>query len=74
MKNLGDIEEILRENRLQDQNVEQSIHEVWQAVLKMRKERHKKSLLDYTRPWMWAMASFLVIGVCIFIMYLMAKS
>ena len=49
MKNLNDIEAFLRENKPQDLNADQTMHEVWQTVMKIRKERHPKHLLlSYT--------------------------
>ena len=74
MKNLNDIEDFLRENKPPDQSTDQTMHDVWQTVMKIRKERHPKHLLHYTRPWMWVLASFLLIGFCILMMVLMARS
>lgn len=68
MKRNEDIERLLRDSRLPDRNGSKDRHDVWERVLKARKDRPKRSLLLRVRPWMWALASILLVLLCVLFM------
>jgi hypothetical protein len=73
MKDFEDIEKTLRDTRLPDQDMSHTRHEVWQRIMKAREKRHKRILLSCVKPWGWALASIILILICVFVMILMVK-
>jgi hypothetical protein len=74
MKNIKDIEKLLRDTKLPDRNMSHIQHEVWHRILNMQRERHKKIFLLRIKPWIWTLASLILIVICIFIMILISRS
>lgn len=64
MKNFSDIETLLRESRLPDKDVTHTRIDVWRDILKKRRDARRFGLLFRIRPWMWALASLLLIALC----------
>lgn len=74
MKNSEDIEKILREAKLPDRDMSQMRHEIWHHILKTRKKQRKQSFVSCVKPWILALASIVLIVICILLMILMKKS
>jgi len=74
MKPLNDIEKRLQESRLEDQEAPKSLHETWRKALQERKVRHPVPLLLKVKPWMWTLASILVILLGVVLMISLYKS
>ncbi len=70
----NDIEKTLQESRLEDQDTPKSLHEAWQQALNERQHRHPVPLLLKIKPWMWALASILVILLGVVLMLSVYKS
>jgi uncharacterized membrane protein YidH (DUF202 family) len=69
MQNLKEIEDLLRHGReLAEKNLSQIRHETWQRVLHAQRQRRKR----YTGfpPWVWALASLILIVLCFIVMLL----
>ena len=73
MKDLKDIEDILREAKLPDRDVSQEHHDVWHQIIDAQRKRRKKGFLSKIAPWIWALGSLLLILFCIFFMILLSK-
>lgn len=74
MKTPNNIEDVLRESRLEDQEAPKSLHDAWQQALQERKDRHPLPMLWKVKPWMWALASILVILLGIVLMVALHQS
>jgi len=73
MKDLNDIEAILKETKPPDHDVSHFRTETWHAIIDAQRDRHKKGFLSKCSPWIWALASILLILLCIFFMIMLAK-
>ena len=73
MKDLEHIEKTLREAKPPDHDMTRSRHKVWQNILKRRRERRKRFPLAFIKPWMWALASVIVIVICLFYMLVLCR-
>lgn len=71
MKKLEDIEKKLRNNNLPETDISSICFQEWQRILKTHKEKQKLSLIFKTTPWLWTLASILLIVLCIIIMFLL---
>lgn len=70
MKNLQDIEKMLRESRLPDRDMSHTRYDIWREILKKRRDTRRFGYLFRIRPWIWALASLALIVLC-FIFFLM---
>ena len=73
MKNNRDIEKILKESRLPDRDMSSTGHEVWRRIIEARKTHGKRSPLSRMKPWVWALASILLILLCVLFMILLVR-
>jgi hypothetical protein len=73
MKNNRDIEKILKESRLPDRDMSSTGHEVWTRIIESRKKRGKRSPFSRMKPWVWALASILLILLCVLFMVLLVS-
>ena len=69
MKDTKDIEELLKGARLPDRSSPKDRRDMWEQVL--RRHKIKKSLWLRIRPWIWALASILLILICILFMIML---
>ena len=74
MKEFEDIEKMLKESKLPDRDTSSVRHEAWKHILRSRKEKREKPLIARIPPIGWALASFILILLCIFFMILMYNS
>ena len=73
MKDLNDIEAILKKAKPPDRDVSQLRHEAWHQIIDAQRERHAKGFFAKVTPWIWALASLILILLCIFFMIMLAK-
>ena len=73
MSELHDIERLIREARPPDQDPSTFRQDLWQQILKARSKRRRSTLITKVAPWIWALASILMILLCIYFMMLMGK-
>ncbi|NIR51120.1 hypothetical protein GWO43_21165 [candidate division KSB1 bacterium] len=69
-KSLKDIEDTLRNGKLPHANLAQHRHKVWQRVLQAQRERRKSKLMLNLPPWIWVLASIVLILLCVIVMLL----
>lgn len=74
MKPSIDIEKLLFESKLPDQKLSNAQHQIWQQILDERKKRHQLSIIFRIKPWMWALASVLLMLLCIALMIALYRS
>jgi hypothetical protein len=72
MRDLKNVEKILRDARLPDTKNDEVRLKMWQALLGQRRERQRRGLLYRIKPWMWALASIIFILICVLIMIAIA--
>jgi hypothetical protein len=70
-KHLKEIEDILRNGKLPDADTARLRHQVWQKLLRTQRERRKFKSLLKLQPWIWALASIILILLCVLIMMLL---
>lgn len=70
-KHLTEIEDILRNGKLPDSDLAPLRHQVWQQVLKAQRKRRKPKLPLKVPPWVWALASIILILLCVVVMLLL---
>ncbi|MBN1783259.1 hypothetical protein JW948_19145 [bacterium] len=73
-KNIEEIEQLLREKKLPDQDAGYIRNQLWQKILEENRKRKKTSPLFRIRPWIWTLASLIVLAVSLFIMWLIHGS
>jgi hypothetical protein len=72
MHNLKEIEDMLRhKGDLAEKDLSQIRHKNWQRMLQARRQRRK----SYTGlpPWIWALASLILIVLCLIVMLLIKR-
>jgi len=74
MKEFEDIEKLLKESKLPDRDTSPIRHEAWKRILRSRREKREKPLIAKISPLGWALASIILILVCIFFMILIYRS
>ena len=74
MKDLKDIEKILREIKPPDRDMTHTRHEVWRRIMKDRERRMKRGPQRFLKPWVWALASIILIILCYLFMLIIYKS
>ena len=72
MRDLKNIEKMLRDARLPDAKNDEVRLKMWQTLLTQRRERLRRGLLYRIKPWMWALASIVFILLCVLIMIAIA--
>lgn len=70
-KDLKDVEDLLRDGKLPERDTAQIRHHVWQKVLQAQRKRHQPKALFIFPPWIWFMASILVIVLGIVVMFIL---
>lgn len=73
MKDLNDIEDILKDAKPPDRDVSRLRVETWRQIIDAQRERHRKGFLSKIAPWIWALASIALILLCIFFMIMLSK-
>jgi hypothetical protein len=74
-KELEDIEQILKNGRLPDQDSGAVKSRIWQEILKQYRGKSKRgSPLFRITPWIWPLASILLLAVCLFLMWLLSRN
>ncbi|MFQ5637835.1 MAG: hypothetical protein ACE5IR_07535 [bacterium] len=69
-KHFKEIEDILRNGKLPDADSSELRHQVWQRVLQNQRQHRTSKLLLRLPPWIWVMASIILILLCILLMLL----
>ncbi|MCA9731290.1 MAG: hypothetical protein H6696_01070 [Deferribacteres bacterium] len=72
-KDLHEIEDLLRESRLPDTDFSQSRYAIWHRIINAQRERRKPRAFYFLPSWVWILASILLTGVCILVMYYLAS-
>lgn len=71
-KNLKEVEDLLRNGKLPDKDLARIRHQVWQKILKAQRERHQQpKMLLNLQPWIWFLASIILIILCLVLMFLL---
>ena len=68
MSDLKNIEEMLRESRLPDSDFSKNRSETWRRLIDAQRRPHKTRLLFALPPWLWALASLLLLLLSILLM------
>ncbi|MBN2104713.1 hypothetical protein JW835_11795 [bacterium] len=75
IKKIEEIEQLLRDEKLPDQNINHLKTDIWQKIIQGHHVQTKRrSFLFHIKPWLWTLASILLILVCLFLMWLMNGS
>jgi len=74
-KDIQEIEKLLRDEKLPDQDTSHVKRHVWQSILRCRRERQDKgSPIFRIKPWLWPLASIVLILLCFLLIWLMFGS
>lgn len=68
MKDLHDIEKMLEKARPPDQDFSKTRRQIWQDILNRRKSQNKKGFPISLAPWIWVVASLVLIFICVLFM------
>ncbi|MCA9740252.1 hypothetical protein KC734_01860 [candidate division KSB1 bacterium] len=68
MKELHDIEQMLRDSRLPDSDFSKNRSEAWRRLIDAQRRRRKTRLLFSVSPWVWALASLVLVLLCLMLM------
>jgi hypothetical protein len=74
-KKLEDIEQLLKNGRLPDQDSGSVKLNIWREILKQHREKSKRgSPIFRIIPWIWPLASILLLAICLFLMWLLSRN
>lgn len=73
MKESKDIEKILKDSRPPNRELPSTRREAWKRIIERRKTPRKRSPLLKMKPWIWALASIILIILCVYFMILLAR-
>lgn len=74
-KKLEDIEQLLKNDRLPDQDTGSVKPHIWREILKLHREKSKRgSPLFHIKLWVWPLASIILLAVCLFLMWLLSRN
>jgi len=68
MKDLKNIEDMLRESRLPDTDFSKGRHDAWRHLIEAQRRRRKPRMLFFLPPWAWALASLVFLLLCLLVM------
>lgn len=68
MKDLKEIEKLLRDSRLPDTDFTRNRHETWRKLIEAQRRRRKSHILPFVPPWIWALASLILLLLSILLM------
>ncbi len=67
-RKLHEIEELLRNGKVPDADLSHLRHEAWQKLLAARRQRRRPKGFLRLPPWVWALASILLIVLSLLVM------
>ena len=73
MSKFDDIEEVLRDSRLPDRDESIEMRAMWREILTERKTQKHSTFFGGIKPWVWGLASLIIILSSIFLMICMAR-
>lgn len=68
MKDLKNIEDLLRDSRLPDTDFAKNRHDTWHRLIEAQRRRRKPRILLFLPPWAWALASLVFLLICLLVM------
>jgi len=68
MRDLKEIEDLLRQSRLPDTEAPKSKGAIWHRLIKEQRRRRRLPRLFWFPPWVWALLSLLMLAISVFIM------
>lgn len=72
-KDLQEIEELLRESRLPDTDFSQSRYAAWHRIIAAQRKRRAPKAFYFLPSWVWILASLLLMGISILVMYYLSS-
>ena len=73
MKNLKDIEKLLTNAKPPDKVISSTRHKTWQRIIDAHKKHGKRTGFLTIKPWIWTLASIILILICILLMMWIKK-
>jgi len=70
-KKLQEIENLLRNGKPPDKNLSRLRHKVWKKVVASQRERRGSKLPMNLHPWIWALASIIIVLIFIGMIFLL---
>lgn len=72
-KDLQEIESQLRDSRPADVDFSSTRYDIWQQMLKTRRNRRKPKSFIFLSSWVWTFASLILLGLGIILMIYLAS-